>query len=645
MTYEQSFYFKLNRPTEILKRFWGYDSFREGQAEIIESVLEGNDVLALLPTGGGKSICYQVPGLVSEGVCIVVSPLIALMLDQVQQLKQRKIKAEAIHSGLSKREIDIILDNAVYGNTKFLYLSPERLKSRLFRARFEKMNVSFIAVDEAHCISQWGYDFRPAYLNISELRETKPDIPIMALTATATPEVVDDIMEKLKLKDSKVVQNSFVRENLSYNLHLCDNKLNRLNEMLTGNKESGIIYCNTRKAVKTLCKHLVEQGVSAHFYHGGLSFDERQERQSKWINNQYRFMVCTNAFGMGIDKADVRNVFHFEIPDTLESYFQEAGRAGRDGNNASTHLLFEKKDKQDFLERLSQKFPPLEFIKSVYNALGNHFQLAYGSGKDEKFDFDLLDFCSKYEFELIPSFNALNILEIAGFIETGENLTKSSKIKIETTKENLYQFQVRSAQLNNIIQFILRTNIGVFDEFKAFDERKCASILKVPEKEIISAINYLQQHEVLSYIPSGSKNYIVFTTERLDNNRLTIPAEVYSQRKAIAEQKANAMMNFLESPLCNSRKLLAYFGEIDSEDCGICSSCKRIKVEANNTDLQSIIHYYINNLFESKEEISLKDLIADHSSVPRDLILETIGKLKEHNQLDYDPINQMIRRV
>ena len=635
----------MEKALDILKRFWGYDKFRKKQDQIIENILKNKDTLALLPTGGGKSICYQVPGMMLEGCCLVISPLIALMQDQVSQLNKRGIKAVSINSGMSKKEIDIQLDNAIYGNTKFLYVSPERLKTRLFKARIEKMNINLIAIDEAHCISEWGYDFRPAYLEIVKLREIKPNIPFLALTATATPEVVDDIQDKLEFKDRNVISDSFERSNISYNINQSNNKLNRLLEFLNKNEDSGIIYCSTRKSVKNLCKQLIDNGYSASFYHGGLDINNRKERQNQWIDGQIQIMVCTNAFGMGIDKPDVRFVLHYDIPETIEAYFQEAGRAGRDGEYAETHLFFEPVDIDLLQEKVHQKYPEIEAIKRAYKALGSYFQIAVGAGEGETFEIDILDFCDRFKIDLITAYNALKFLEIGEFITLSENFTSPSKVKFKVDTKQLYQYQVRDTTFNKVIQFLLRTQMGIFENLVTINENKISKHTNIPLKQVLSVLDTMSKDESIEYIPQLNGTYLTYQTERLADNNLSLPVEIYHKRKKSALAKMYSMTEYLQSSECTSVYLLNYFGEKSASNCKHCNRCKSKINFLKNPDLKIDITEYLNNKFNSIDKILIQELIGDFPEYGKEDILEIIRWLIDHDQVSTDPNGKILMKL
>ncbi len=620
----------------ILKKYWGFDAFREKQEDIITSVLSGKDTLALLPTGGGKSICFQVPALASDGLCIVISPLISLMQDQVKNLKDKGIKALMVTSGMSKREIDITLDNAVFGAYKFLYVSPERLETEIFIKRFEKMKTSFLAVDEAHCISQWGYDFRPAYLNIAKLRILKPDIPVIALTATATPQVAIDIEEKLEFRHSNTIQKSFERPNLKYITLNTENKLDRLISLSRKIQGSGIVYCSTRKNTKQICKYLMDQGISAGFYHGGMSKEDRETTQGAWMNNEIRVMVATNAFGMGIDKPDVRFVLHYDVPENIETYFQEAGRAGRDEEPARAVLFFTQNDLTELRDKIKLRFPSIPFIKGVYTALGNHFQLAIGAGKGERFKINLADFSQKYNFDLFSTYSAIKLLETSGFILLNENHYLPSRLKILVSNYDLYQYQVKDKTLNTIIQFILRSHIGIFDHYLPVNEVIISKKTGISQLILTDKLNYLHQQEIIDYVPKYTGNQIQFITERLSNDNFSISQIYYKNRKDDAEQKLTAMLEFLENKICRQAFLLHYFGETNAKACGQCNFCLSIDEHSLDIPVLQKIKVVCKELLSNSETSTIGDVIINMREVERTEIMEALRFLNEHDFIHID---------
>lgn len=627
-----------------MAKYWGYDAFRDKQAAIVEQVLSGRDTLALLPTGGGKSICYQVPALAKPGLCLVISPLIALMHDQVENLKKRGIKAVAITAGMSKKQIDIQLDNAIYGDTKLLYVSPERLKNHLFLTRFQKMNVNLIAVDEAHCISQWGYDFRPAYLEIAELRKLKPHIGLLALTATATEQVVKDIQEKLLFVNGSVIRKSFFRSNLIYSTHLVPNKKNRIEEYLRQHSGSGIIYCATRKGVKELAAHLMSKKISVDYYHAGLDYEERRQKQENWLHEKTRVIVSTNAFGMGIDKSNVRFVLHFDIPETIEAYFQEAGRAGRDELPAEAHLYYEEHDIEALIEKVNTKFPPIEKIKQVYNALGNHFQVAFGAGKDERYPIEINDFCNKYNFQLMEVYNALKFLEATGYLELSEGTYTPAKMRFIGTQIQLYQEQVKDGPMNTLIQFLLRTHMGIFDDYVNINEYIIGQKIKLTKKEVIEKLNYLQKLDLADYVPQSDEPQVTYLTERLPDTNLSFSPRFYHDRKELAFEKMKAMVSYLESTGCRSVALLHYFGETETADCGYCSACLLKAIKMADTALFEQIQRFLNQQFENGPELATTAVIDRFQQSDRNLVLKCLRELADLNLIQVDPTGHSIRK-
>ncbi len=589
-------------PREILKKFWDYDAFRPLQEDIIQSVLDGNDTLALLPTGGGKSICFQVPALAREGVCIVVSPLIALMKDQVANLVKRGIKAVAVFSGLSQSEIDVAIDNCIYGDVKFLYLSPERLTSDIIRSRLEKMNVNLLAIDEAHCISQWGYDFRPPYLRIAEIRQMLPHTPTLALTATATPDVMNDICQKLELQNEKIFLKSFERKNLTYAVLQEENKMERLLRICTKVPGTGVVYVRNRRKTREIAEYLIKHKISADYYHAGLDAKIRDKKQLNWTSEKTRVIVSTNAFGMGIDKANVRFVAHMDLPDAPEAYFQEAGRAGRDEKKAYAVLLFNKSDLLDLDKFLENSYPAPDYIKSVYNMLGNYLQIAMGSGLNKSHNFFISQFCDHYNLQRITTFNALRFLEKEGYITLSEAFANPSKILILINNEELYRFIVANQSYSLLIKTLLRSYTGLFSEFTRIEEKELSVRLKIDEESVKKALKNLHQMRVIHYEPISSFPRITFNIERLNEKDLVISHQNYTERKQFARQRVNAIKNYVTSTKqCRSKMLLEYFGEKNAENCGQCDIClERRKNNITNEEFERIIQIIkpllINNL-------------------------------------------------
>lgn len=618
---------------QILLKYWGFNNFRPLQEEIINASLEGKDTLALLPTGGGKSICFQVPAMAMDGVCIVISPLIALMKDQVENLVKRGINAAAIFSGMTKREIDITLDNCVYGSVKFLYVSPERIETEIFQARYEKMNVNLIAVDESHCISQWGYDFRPAYLNIAHLRDKKPLIPIIALTATATPEVVIDIQKQLQFKEQHVLQKSFERKNLAYAVIQEDNKQNRLLKILKSVPGSSVVYVKSRKRTKEVANFLLKSGITADYYHAGLSNEERDRKQHHWIVDKIRVIVATNAFGMGIDKANVRSVIHMDLPDSIEAYFQEAGRAGRDEKKAYAVLLIEEADRIDLEQRIINSFPEIETIKQVYQALANYYQIPIGSAFNENYDFNIIEFSHQYNLAVFTVFNCLKFLEKEGYLYLSEATFTPSRIKLEATKDELYEFQVKNPKLDLFIKTMLRSYGGLFENYVKIDELQLAQRLKIDREKVVSGLKYLQSLAILDYLPQTNQPQLTYLTERLAIEDVRISAKHYHDRKEIAVKKMESVIYYSSSKhKCRSELLLKYFGEKDVYRCGVCDVC----LERNKLDLSDLEFTTVSDQVKhilKEEPIALTELINKIESVRDDKIIKVIQWLMDNNKI------------
>ena len=594
---------------EILTKYWGYPEFRDLQKEIIESIADGKDTLGLMPTGGGKSITFQVYSLSTEGICLVVTPLIALMKDQVENLNSRGIKALAIHSGMTAHEIKITLDNAVWGNYKFLYISPERIGTKRFLERVEQMNVNLVTVDESHCISQWGYDFRPSYLKIARLREILPKVPVLALTATATPKVVDDIQKRLNFSSNNVLQKSFVRNNLNYLVRYEEDKQGYMLRTIAKTKGSGIVYVRSRKRTKEIAQLLKENNISADFYHAGLGNFNRSRKQNNWKSGKTRVIVATNAFGMGIDKADVRFVIHVDLPDSLEAYFQEAGRAGRDEKKAAAVLLFNKSDRTKLTKGIRDKFPGQDIIKRVYNALGNYLQIAIGFGKGQTIDFNLANFCSSYNFAITTAYNSLKILERAGFLELTDELDNPGRIHFIIRRDELYKFQVANESFDTFIKLLLRSYTGVFTQYVPIDWELLAQRANTNTDTIKEYLKQLASHKIIHYIPKKKTPYIVLTKERLDEKHIHIPKEHYDARKLAYEKQVEAVLRYAESTdHCRSEMLIEYFGETDTTPCGTCDVCiNKKKLPLNAEDFKRYSEKIANIV--NNEACSLEDLV------------------------------------
>ncbi len=587
----------MQNPKTILNQYWGFDNFRPLQEEIINSILNGQDTLALLPTGGGKSICFQVPALCKDGICIVVSPLIALMHDQVDNLKRRGIPAIAITSSMRKRELDIALDNCVYGKIKFLYLSPERLQTELARVRIGKMKVNMIAVDEAHCISQWGYDFRPPYLQVADLREICPDVPVLALTATAIPKVVTDIQEQLLFKTKNVFQSSFLRSNLAYTVKKTEDKISPLIKLSQQTDGSGIVYARSRRKTMEVASLLSKNNVAATFYHAGLSPEERTKRQKQWLTGECKVIVATNAFGMGIDKSDVRFVVHLDLPDSPEAYFQEAGRAGRDGKPAAALLFYNPKDIDDLERNFEASFPPLSEIKRTYQALSNMYEVPVGSGAGMTLIFDQEKLCKTYKLEAIKVFHSLNFLEKEGYIAVNDAVFTPARLKMITNNETLYRFQVENPKLEGFIKSLLRMYAGLFDEYVRIVEKDIAKRANMTELEVKRVLKDLEQRDLLNYIPQNDRPLFTFLLPRVDAKKLYIAPEHLIERKKITSLRIKAMISYISGDaVCRQAQLLAYFGELNVEHCGVCDSCikktshnKKISRDVTTTKLVKLL--------------------------------------------------------
>ena len=560
--------------SRILKQYWGYDRFRGIQEDIIDSISKNKDTLGLMPTGGGKSITFQVPALAKEGMCLVITPLIALMKDQVQNLKKRGIKALAIYSGMSRQDIIITLENCIFGNYKFLYISPERLDTEIFRTKLRKMHISMITVDESHCISQWGYDFRPAYLKIAEIRELLPDVPVLALTATATPEVVKDIQARLHFRHKNVFRMSFERNNLAYIVRKTENKTAELLHILRSMPGSAIVYVRNRRRTKEITELLNNEHIAADFYHAGLDDATKDIRQHRWQSGESRVMVATNAFGMGIDKPDVRIVIHMDLPDSIEAYFQEAGRAGRDGQKAYAVILYAKSDKTTLHKRIPDTFPEKEYIRDVYEHLQYYYQMAMGDGLDCVREFNIEDFCRKFKYFPVPVDSALRILTQAGYLEYTAEQDSTSRILFTIRRDELYRLREMGEDMDRLIQAVLRSYTGVFTDYTYINEDSLAIRTGLTRRQIYEMLVHLAKLRIVSYIPHKKTPYIIYTRERVEAQRIHISPEVYEHRKARYETRINAMLDYVTNDtVCRSRMLLDYFGERNEHNCGQCDTC------------------------------------------------------------------------
>ena len=600
----------LDKFQAILRKYWGYPDFRGIQRDIIESIAKGQDTLGLMPTGGGKSITFQVPAMAQEGVCIVVTPLIALMKDQVQHLRERGILAEAIYTGLSRSKIIQILENCIFGETKFLYVSPERLSSEIFQVKLKHIPVSFITIDEAHCISQWGYDFRPSYLSIADIRKQKPEAPVLALTATATPEVVTDIMDKLAFKKPNVFKMSFERKNLAYIVRTCDDKQAEMLHILRNVEGSAIVYVRSRKRTKEIAQLLNENGEQALFYHAGLDSSIKDERQKSWQNDEARIMVATNAFGMGIDKPDVRIVIHIDCPDSLEAYFQEAGRAGRDGNKAYAVLLYNKGDEQKLRNRINDTFPEKDFIKDVYEHLAYFFQIGVGSGCGKTFLFDIDKFCFTYKYFPTRVDSSLRILERSGYIHYEDNPDGSARLKFCLSRNDLYLVENLSEKQDLLITALLRTYGGLFTDYVYINESLLAQNCELTVQQVYMILKNLSARHILEFIPQRKTPYITYTRQREDGDRIIIPESAWEERKVQYAKRIDSIIAYAQNEeVCRSRQLLSYFGENTSCDCNQCDICieKKKTLRKQQTDIETQINEELLQVFADRKKHTSED--------------------------------------
>ena len=617
---------------EVLKQYWGYDSFRSLQEEIITSVYERKDTLGLMPTGGGKSLTFQVPTMLMDGVCLVVTPLIALMKDQVDNLKKLGIKAACIHSGMSYSEILVALDNCVYGNYKFLYVSPERLTTELFLAKLPYLNVCLLAIDESHCISQWGYDFRPSYLRIVEIREYLPGVPVLALTATATPEVIDDIQEKLHFKQKNVFCKSFERKNIAYVIRETEDKLFEMVHILSKMQGSSIVYVRSRKRTKEIAVELQRQGIQADYFHAGLNMDEKIRKQNEWKNDQRRVIVCTNAFGMGIDKPDVRLVIHYELPGTLEEYFQEAGRAGRDEKKAYAVALFSPRDVAQLKKRVKEEFPGREFVKEIYEKLAYFFQIPINTGMDTGHNFSIEQFCLAFGYNIAQVHNSLKILDLSGYITYIEDTDKQSKLIFTVQRDELYKFSEFSEAVENLIQVLLRSYTGLFTDYIHINESLLSQRTGMSEQSVYESLKLLSKKNIIHYIPAQKIPTIYYNKNREEMKYLFIPQSVYEQRR---DRLINRIKNVIEygssKTQCRSKMLLQYFGEKEAKDCGKCDVCIDKKQQnMRPSDMERLIQAVLNQL--NGKEMTL-DEIAVATDYPEKRLMEAIRFLSDNRRI------------
>lgn len=621
-----------------MKQYWQFGEFRPLQEDIMQSVLAGHDTMAILPTGGGKSLCYQVPAMALPGVCIVVTPLIALMKDQVANLKKRGIKALAVHAGMTREEIDIALDNAAYGNFKFLYLSPERLTTDILQARLPKMKINLLAVDEAHCISQWGYDFRPAYLKIADIRPLIPGVPVLALTASATPKVREDIQLRLEFQDQNVFQASFARPNISFVVRRTDDKMGKIVQALKSVGGHAIIYVRSRRKTQEVADMLSKKGINAAYYHAGMSHELRNRRQDDWLKSNMRVMVCTNAFGMGIDKPDVRTVIHLDLPENVEAYYQEAGRAGRDGRHSFALLLFNKSDEDEVQYRLEHNFPSPEEILNIYNALGNFLQLAVGAGEGHSFSMDLNLFIKNFNLEATKTIWALKILEQQGLISLTEAVFMPSRIKFITNKEELYKFQIANRKFDPFIKLLLRSYPGLFEEFTAFKESELVQKSGLGLKDIQNYLVFLKKAELIEYLPQTDQPQVTYLQARENAKYLKLDKRFVLERRTVFEDQMKAMLGYAQNNhQCRSQYILSYFGEMDSAPCGHCDVCK--EGAKTDSDAQALLAAIEDTL--SGQPMTSHDLIIKLAAFDEGSILTTIRHLLELGHISLTGDNRL----
>ncbi len=625
---------------QILTKHWGYTTFRPLQEDIMRSVAEGKDTLALMPTGGGKSLTFQVPAMASEGICLVITPLIALMKDQVNKLNSLEIRSIAIHSGMTPEEINIALENAIYGDYKFLYVSPERISTRIFLGKANRLNLSLIAVDEAHCISQWGYDFRPSYMKIAQLRDHISDkVPFLALTASATPQVIEDIMTRLAFREKNVLRTSFDRKNISYLVRQVEDKSDYLIKTLKKASGSGIVYVRSRKRCREVAELLVSNSISADFYHAGLSDELRDSKQVSWTTGKTRVIVATNAFGMGIDKAEVRFVIHWDIPDSIENYFQESGRAGRDNKPAFAVLLYTPTDKSRLLDSVRKRFPPIEKIKDIYEATCNFLQVPLGSGKDSVFDFNMAEFVSKYRLPVIETYNCLQFLQREGYLEFTEEINNPSRVHFIVSRDDLYKFQVANESFDSFIKLLLRSYTGLFTEFVSVNEDALSKKSAASRDTIYQYLKRLSSMNIIKYIPGKKTALVIFTEERLVRKALLISTENYLKVKERYEQRLERMIAYADSDThCRSVFLLNYFGE-EADRCGICDVCrKRNELDLSKYEFDMIVSDIKNVLAKSNPD---PEELVKMISHPEEKVIKVIRWLLDHNEISQDKFRKL----
>lgn len=616
---------------KLLKQYWGYDAFRPLQEDIIASVLDGTDTLALLPTGGGKSLCYQLPAVAMEGICLVVSPLISLMKDQVQRLTDIGIRAACLVSGMTPKEQEVVLNNCLYGNrkVKVLYVSPERLRSRPFIEHYRQMKVSLIAVDEAHCISQWGYDFRPPYLEIATIRQYHPSAPILALTATATTKVVNDIQEKLQFRQGKLFQTSFARNNISFLVFREEDKMNRLLRMATHVQGSGIVYVRNRRSTQDVATFLQGKGISATYYHAGLNAKERDLRQAMWMSDKVRVMVATNAFGMGIDKPDVSFVAHLDIPSSLEAYYQEAGRAGRDGRRAYATVLYDNNDIERLRQNYHTKYPPLQKIANIYRGLCNYYQLPVGSGADRAFPLDISNICTTYGFSVGEFYAAVQFLQHEGLVFLPDREEVESRVFIPASREDVYRFQVENRRYGDLLKLLLRMYGGMFSDFVPIDEAAIARKTYTQEPQIIKMLQHLDAMKIISYKKKCSGPTICFPSERIDASLFQYKSDFYEQQKVAESERIKAVLHYVKDDRCRVAMLLAYFDETVETTCGECDYCLQHKASRPSRPISEMVLEVV----QTHGPLSVKEVAMHLSSIPVEELQHAVRTLLDTRQI------------
>jgi ATP-dependent DNA helicase RecQ len=617
----------------ILKHYWGYNSFRPLQEDVIRSVLDGKDTLALMPTGGGKSLCYQVPALAGEGLCLVISPLIALMKDQVENLRKKGITAYAIYTGMQRKEVINILKVAGNSNCKFLYVSPERLETNLFKEYLPALQITLIAVDEAHCISQWGYDFRPSYLRIAQLKEELPDTPVLALTASATPDVQQDICDKLLFRQHKIFRQSFNRPNLSYSVFRIASRINKLVEILNNVGGSSIVYCRSRRGTQEIAQQLRSYHINADYYHAGLDADERSRRQEAWIKNNIRTIVCTNAFGMGIDKPDVRTVVHVDLPDCLENYYQEAGRAGRDGKKSYAVLLYQEHEPAELKNQLQLRFPPIDTIREVYQAIANYLQLPTGLGEGSYLDFDIIDFVKKFNLSIHTVLYVLKVLEQEGWIGFNEQVFLPARVQFVCNKERLYQFEEENAPLEPLIKTLLRSYEGIFDRETPIFEKQLSGWLKTDVAAIRKSLVELQRHHIISYQPQKDTPQLYLPQPRVKAELLSINQPGYEKRKKQAEQRTNDFIEYIQHTNgCRGQFIGRYFGDTEISACGICDNCLQQKKTSLSAEEFAAIRLRIEQHLDTAA-IDSHELLQQMKDINKEKTWQVIEFLQSENRI------------